>query len=240
MEKLREKVYELTAKQNEGIFKMSDQDLIEYVILPQIAKPTGPDTRGKCISDDFMELMADFGQELYKKNAFIGQVLFKIAMQRISHGAVTHNLRTILTQLPAPYRKYSVYFDEPAPMSLGCFHFIQKQGAFVLQLESCHEHMEDILFGIIDHLDKNGHEQGGLMLSSAVDGATLYQQAWIILHKCISFEKLWQHCATPDGWQQRKVFFQENWKRIDHKEFADRIGLNGHFKSFRAKKLVFA
>lgn len=67
MEKLREKVYELTAKQNEGIFKMSDQDLIEYVILPQIAKPTGPDTRGKCISDDFMELMADFGQELYKK-----------------------------------------------------------------------------------------------------------------------------------------------------------------------------
>lgn len=239
MEKLREKVYELTGKRNEGIFKMSDQDLIEYVILAQIVKPTGPDTRGKYISDDFMELMADFGQELYKKDVLIGQVLFEVAMQRISYDAI-HNQRTILTSLPAPYRKYSVYFDEPGPISLGCFHFLQKQGEFVLGIDGCRKHMEDILFGIIDHWDKNGHEQGEHMLPSAVDGATLYQQAWIILHKCIPFKKLWQHCATPDSWQQRKVFFQENWKRIDHKEFADRIGLNGHFKSLRAKRLVFA
>lgn len=247
---VNEVVYELTGKQDEKILGMNTTDLIEQVILPEIVRPTGQDTRGWRISDDYMYLIADYGHELWDGDCYRGGFLYEIAMQRISCGAVLHEATRVLEALPGPYRKYSTYFDQPGLMSGGCLHFLTEQAETVLKFKpegvyvsasasALADHMEKILFGIIDQLDETGKALTNYMLGREIDGAKVFLMAWITLRRCRP-ETLWRHCAGQKNWRRWTDFLREQWYCIDHDEFARLIGLSGPFKAWRAKRKLFA
>lgn len=240
MRKVNEAVYELTGRKNAAILKMSASDLIEQVILPEIVVVGGQDIRGWRISDAFMDLMAQYGEELRSGDSYRGGILYEIAMQRISCGAVLHEATPVWDALPKPYRKYSAYYDQPGLMSKSCFNFLQRQAENVLRYADQERalHMQKILFGIIDHLNSAGQELKGYMLGQEVDGAKVYAMAWITLCRC-RMEQLWRHLATPQGWEGHRMFFREYWNCIDPREFARLIGITGPFKAWRAKRKVF-
>ncbi len=233
-------VYELTGSKNAEILKMSVTDLIKQVILPEIVVIGGQDIRGWRISDSFMNLMAEYGEELRRGDSYRGNILYEIAMQRISCGAVLHERTPVLEALPRPYRKYSAYYDQPGLMSKGCFNFLQQQAENVLRYATAERalHMQTILFGIIDHLNSAGQELKGYMLGKEIDGVQVYAMAWITLCRCC-MQELWRHLATPQSWEEHRMFFREYWSSINHEEFARLIGLRGPFKVWRAQRKVF-
>ena len=63
---------------------MSQNEVVNKVILPIIVQPTGQDIRGWRIGDDYMSLMAEFGEYCWQQDAFTGEILLEIALQRIS------------------------------------------------------------------------------------------------------------------------------------------------------------
>lgn len=63
------------------------QDVVDNVILPMMAYPANQRNR---IGNAFMKFMAEFTQDVCRKDEHLGEIMLEIAMQRISDGAVLH------------------------------------------------------------------------------------------------------------------------------------------------------
>ena len=77
----------MSGKNVNELVGMSQNEVVNKVILPIIVQPTGQDIRGWRIGDDYMSLMAEFGEYCWQQDAFTGEILLEIALQRISCGA---------------------------------------------------------------------------------------------------------------------------------------------------------
>lgn len=133
------KVAAMSGKNVNELVGMSQNEVVNKVILPIIVQPTGQDIRGWRIGDDYMSLMAEFGEYCWQQDAFTGEILLEIALQRISCGAVLHEASSYKI-LPEAYRKYSAMCDQPGLMSDACFNFLQKQIVTCLKAKLTREH----------------------------------------------------------------------------------------------------
>lgn len=81
------------------------QDVVDNVILPMMAYPANRRNR---IGNAFMKFMAEFTQDVCRKDEHLGNIMLEIAMQRISDGAVLHpdDPTPTFEALPQAYRTY--------------------------------------------------------------------------------------------------------------------------------------
>ena len=60
----------MSGKNVNELVGMSQSEVVNKVILPIIVQPTGQDIRGWRIGDDYMSLMAEFGEYCWQQDAF--------------------------------------------------------------------------------------------------------------------------------------------------------------------------
>lgn len=212
--------------------------IVHNVILEKILQPSGQDIRGWRIGDNYMDLMADFGDYCYQQDTFTGGILLEIALQRLSKGAVLHE-GSRFDILPKAYQPYSACYDQFGLMSNDCWYFLSKQYAVCLKANLTKEHTKKIIFGLIDYLDDKGNTLGDFSLGG-MDFKTSPQEvfswAWNVAKTNFSFEERYVHFATPQKWQRHKTFFKENWKQINTKDFFQKIGETGFFNNRNIRK----
>lgn len=206
------------------------------IILDWILQPTGQDIRGWRICPTYMNLMAEFGEYCYKKDAYTGEVLLEIALQRISCGAVLHEPTPVRDALPKEYQKYSAACDQYGIMSEDCWNFLTKQGDLCFRIPQTCDHITKIIFGLLDHLTPEGHALNGYILGD-INGKTMYDWAWNIANSQIAFVDLFEHFATPSRYTKYADFFKANQERIDWNDFFKRIELSGLKNIFRRAKV---
>ena len=120
------RVAELTNMNVNELAAMPYRQVINSVVLPQILYPTGQDTRGWRIGENYMNLMAEFGTKCWLRDHFTGEIMLEIALQRLSKGAVLHEAHSFKV-LPQAYWKYSAMGDQPGLMTDTCWKFLQAQ-----------------------------------------------------------------------------------------------------------------
>lgn len=217
--------------QQGGMVKMMDK-----VILPFIVFPTGQDTRGWRIHDDFMAFMAEFGQFISEKSDTVYVILAEIAMQRLSHGAVLHEPTLILEALPPKYRKYSVVDDQRGLMTQACWDFYQKNAVMMLGNLRLHDHAAKICLGIITHCDEYGN---GIDYNWGLNMKTSLKDA-----KNFCIDNLCKYCTietidqiNADNWQHFLPFLQDAWNLINWDQFYQNVGASGIFRVRRRQKI---
>ena len=118
------------------------------------------------INDMFMNLLANFPQEISEKNIVLAPILFEIGLQRLSCGAVLHDDTPWPEPLPMKYREYSSRWDERHVMSEGCYNFIMNGLEQSLNFEMTRDHALKILFGLMEYTDAAGNIYSGLHTSN--------------------------------------------------------------------------
>jgi len=71
------RVAELTNMNVNELAAMPYRQVINSVVLPQILYPTGQDTRGWRIGENYMNLMAEFGTKCWLRDHFTGEIFMK-------------------------------------------------------------------------------------------------------------------------------------------------------------------
>lgn len=219
------------------------QTLADTVILPIILRPGGLDIRGWRIPDVYMTLMADFGKEIRDENWFIGDILLELALQRLSCGAVVHEL-TSFDVLPDHYKFYSAKRDQQGLMSDACWSFLTKQINTCLSGDiKTKEHAEKIVLGLLTHIDDSGKPIGSFMLDNSgfhVSGEEVIAWAKEIAFNKLPFKAIYEALATPENWERFSWWFGSNWKQIDQKDFFTRIQVKGFFAKRKIKKQILS
>lgn len=237
------RVAELSGVSQKEIAAMPHSNIVYQVVMPKILHEGGQDIRGWRISEDYMMLMADFGEYFWVQDWVSGEILLEIAMQRISKGAVLHE-PIKFDLLPEKYYKYSAAWDQPGLMTDGCWQFLTKQAKTCLQSKNLKGHMSKIICGLAEHLDKDGETKNGYMLSSSclksVKAQDIFNWAWQMIYwnNEIDSNELYSYFATPKRWQLYPVLFKERWNKIDKKDFYQRIGVEGFFNKLKARKTI--
>lgn len=205
-------------------------EIVDKVVLPKMA---GPKATRWCINDMFMNLMADYGYCIYTHNNGIGNVLFEIALQRLSCGAVIHGPISWHAYLPAMYWDYSSVGDENYGMTQGCYNFIMKSSEACLQAsKGVRNHTLQILFGLLGHISPSGkvsfvYDALGDFKKNAVE---LYAHAKRLVEYYANFDELYEYYATPDQWEKHKDWFSQYYEKINWSEFfEDTQCLKGNF-----------
>ena len=232
------RVAELTDMNVNELAAMPYRQVINSVVLPQILYPTGQDTRGWRIGENYMNLMAEFGTKCWLRDHFTGEIMLEIALQRLSKGAVLHEAHSFKV-LPQAYWKYSAMGDQPGLMTDTCWKFLQAQAHTCYQAKLTKEHITKIVFGLLDHWDEDGNELNGYMLKYAhshTNPKEVYQWAWQFAVDHFSFEEMYEHFATPESWQRFILFFKENKSKIQKSDFCRRIGVSGFWSKYKTWK----
>lgn len=197
------------------------REIIERYILPEVLKKSGS-ARGYKISDEYMEVVAEYTQIIRQKDVKMAELLLELAMQRISCGAVPHRYVGVAVSVPLKYVYYSAFDDKPAPMSNACFDFLVRgfPYAVVSNSEKLKRHASAILFGLIFNLDyQTGEPKNGLDLSCInTTSLEVRDWAWQTALDLIPFEEFWKKLVA-DGWIKYRHFFVENWYKINIAEF---------------------
>lgn len=237
---LLQKVAELSGVEIKTLQHMNSRQLADEVILPKIVIIGGQDTRGRRIGDDFMQLMADYAPELYHSDSYSGEILLELALQRLSKGAVLHEVHHLIDSLPPAYQKYSAAYDQYGLMSDACWNFLAKQASFCLKTNAA-EHTRKIIFGLLDHLTPQGETLNGFMpggLDFKVSAKEMYDTMRKTACSQLSFETLYEHFATPQRYKKYSFWLKDNWECIDQKDFFRRIGVSGFFEKRKIRKEI--
>lgn len=242
---------------------LSQRELVDNVILPLWVKKTGQDIRGWRVPDSFMEFMARFGNYCFAQDAYTGAVLYEIAMQRISCGAVLHKHRIVKVDefLPHEYSKYSTLCDQKGLMSPACWSFLRDQMKFMLYFDATKEHATAILFGVLDNVDRNGNLLNGYMFDGERDGLPDARDfwAWAVRNaldkdlypwmvRCPNEDKalvptviVEKHFSHPDRWRHYLWYWCKKWDKMskeDKQKFFDAIGVSGWWQKRIIKKEI--
>ena len=242
--------------------KMSQQQLVDDVILPLWLKPSGQNTRGWRIPDSFMEFMARFGKYCYDKDPATGAVLYELALHRISRGAVLHRHRPVNIDefLPVRYVIYSTGRDQPGLLSPRCWEFLREQMKYMLQYKETKEHATAILFGVLDNIDRNGTLLNGYILgigSGIPDPRDFWAWAvkvaldkdwypWMV--ECpaedkglVPIELVEKHFSRPKNWRNYLWYWSKRWPAMDKsakQKFFEAIGISGWWQKHIIKKEI--
>lgn len=203
------------------------QDVVDNVILPMMAYPA--DQRNR-IGNAFMKFMAEFTQDVCRKDEHLGNIMLEIAMQRISDGAVLHpeDQTPTFEALPQAYRTYGsqngYLGGEPGLMGKECEDFIVNALPVCLEHAKTRSHALAITFGLVHYLNEDGEEQEGYMLDSvayAPNGKLLYTLAKQWAEKYADEETIFRHYAQPNQWRKHIAWFaeQEKAEKLDWENF---------------------
>ncbi len=210
----KDKIEELKKTQNW-------KQIAEGYILPEILHHGGSE-RNYVISDEYMQLMSEYGAEIFSADTYIAEVLLEFGMQRISLGAVKHRMTSVALAVPQKYVYYSTFQDKPAMMTDACFEFLQDCLPICLKSPKLKKHARLILFGLITNLDyETGAELNGYKLANELlhyPLAEVKDEAWIIGLKNVDFTEFWTE-LVHDKWTKYKMFFEANWEKIDIRKF---------------------
>lgn len=242
--------------------KMSQQQLVDDVILPLWVKPSGQSTRGWRIPDSFMEFMARFGNYCYDEEPATGAVLYELAMQRISCGAVMHKHRKVGVSefLPAKYSIYAVGCDQKGLLSPRCWEFLREQMKYMLQYKETKEHATAILLGVLDNIDRHGNLLNGYIIGSGAgvpDPRDFWAWAvktaldkdwypWMV--ECpdedkglVPIELVEKHFSRPENWRNYLWYWSQKWPNMDRaakNRFFEAIGISGWWQKRIVKKEI--
>lgn len=200
---------------------MSWHNITERFILPEVLKRSGA-ARGYQISDEFMEVVAEYTQIIHPLDRQTAELLLEFALQRISCGGVEHKYMGNAINVPQKYACYSTFQDKPAPMSDACVDFLIRGLPYALISTSpkLKKHAQAILFALIYNLDyTSGEPKDNLDLSClSTTAEQLKDWAWKTAEIFIPFEEFWPKLVA-DGWTKYKKFFTDNWDRIGVSKF---------------------
>ena len=208
---------------------MSWNEVVEKVVLPKMAGPKG--TRW-CINDMFMNFVADNAYSIYIADKYLAGVLFEIALQRLSCGAVLHDGTPWPEPLPKQYWDYSSRWDESHVMTNGCYNFIMKAIDTCMKCEMTRSHALKVLLGLVSYISPDGAVNYGYLLPEEIEkkSAELYAKAKRTAEEFGTFEEIYQSYARPGQWQKHKIWFGNNFDKLDWKEFfIDTKCLEGNF-----------
>ena len=231
---LIKKIEELTGCNN--LKKMSWQQVVDNIILPKMA---GQDTRTS-INDMYMNFMADYAYDVYCINKDMANVLFEVALQRLSCGAVMYSTTYTLERLHQDYWSYSSLNDEPCDMTEGCYNFIMKASEICLKYgnEVTKLHTLEILLELINRIfpgEPFDYDSLGEFINKAED---LYKHSEKLVEQFAPYEMLYINYSKPDQWKKHKIWFAKNLKNLRwRKFFEDTNCLEGNFVQRRLQLL---
>lgn len=196
---------EITA---ENFAKMTWPEQVDYILIHL----AGGNNRW-CIHKDFMLFMAKFGNECIEMDKKTGQnltpVLFTIAMQRLSKGAVLHDAVDFSKQLPAKFWPYSSAHDDYHIMTDDCLEFIYNGLPIAAKLPATQEYALTIAWGLVEHLDENGKAEFSLYCDNALEhGKRLYAKGLEIIENNALAEDIFSRYSKPGQWQKHKVWLK--------------------------------
>lgn len=216
--------------------KMPWNKVVDEIILPKMAGPVG--TRW-CIHDDFMNLLADYHNEMYLNDAYTTSVMLEIALQRLSCGAVRHpnNPTTWPEPLPEKYWEYSSKWDEDHVMTQGCYNFICSAMGMCLNIELTRNHAMAILLGIMEAVSPTGEHNCYYLYKHEFEARCMYNKAQELVEEYGRYEELFESYAKPGQWEKHIDWFSRNYEEIDWNKFFENTKcLSGNwFKRWRQK-----
>ena len=194
----------------EDFEKMTWAEQVDYILLHL----AGGSNRW-CINKNFMSFMAQCGKECIKMDRHTEQklapTLFVIAMQRLSKGAVLHDVVNFKEQLSNRFWLYSSAHDDYHIMTPDCLEFIYNGLMVAAQLEPTRDYALKIAWGLSEHLDENGNCLNGFDLyceNAAEEGKKLYAKAIEIIEKTASAEDIFSRYSKPGQWQKHKLWLK--------------------------------
>lgn len=202
-----------------------------------------------CINDRFMYFMAKFGQECIKEDIKTGHdfssVLFTVAMQRLSKGAVLHAPVDLLETLPFEFRGYSSYYDDYHIMTPGCLEFIYHGLPVAAKHAPTKDYALTIAWGLLRHLDELGVRYDRFSLdceNPLEEGKQLYRTAKAIIENNLPNEEIFAGYAQPYQWQKHTKWLknyltkEKRWQEFFKKLGVPRLCLVHRHKIRRAIK----
>jgi len=222
---------------------MSWQRIVDEVILPKIA---GRSNRWH-ITDEFMAFMADFGKECIEMDKSNGTnlapVLFTVAMQRLSKGALKHKGVQFDKQLPKKYWEYSSAHDDYGIMTPGCLQFIYYGLPVAAQFAPTREYALIQAWGLVEHLDAQGNRNDFDLYcdSPSENGIKLYDTGLRLVEQWTKEEELYEHFASPEQWRKHLDWFHAHQKMFQWDDFFSRIydpAGKGWFKRWSEKRAI--
>ena len=163
-----------------------------------------------CINKNFMSFMARFGKDCiemdYQSRNNLAAVLFTVAMQRLSKGAVLHDVVNFSEQLPNKFWIYSSAHDDYHIMTQDCLEFIYNGLPIAAQFEPTRDYALKIAWGLAEHLDENGNQYGFSLYCSYphAEGKKLFAKAVEIIETNVSKEDIFSRYAQTNQWQKHK------------------------------------
>ncbi|MBP5353389.1 MAG: hypothetical protein J6Y91_06500 [Alphaproteobacteria bacterium] len=223
---------------------MSQQELVDKIILPHLAGIARDNIRYNRITGTYMQFLADWGQTCIELDRTSGELLMEMALQRLSKGAVIHSGVHLINILPDEYKKYTAAYDEPGLVGPECWNFIKANLVFCIQnlrTESYRCHAEAILWGLLDHLNPDGSTNDGYMWNRpdyvGASEAEAYHWAEVAAIKCFGVDAIAQHFAPK--WQQHKDFLRRYDDGINWDNFFKKVDLDAEPYSSGLGRFVY-
>ena len=212
--------------------------LINLYVLPKVAGSNGR----KCISDDFLNLVADYASEICAKDSYIAGAILEICLQRLANGAIPANISISMDNLPHEYKEYSSAMDKPYPMTGGCLNFLMNGLEFAFYNAETRNHATMILFTFVEQISPTGRVKNKEKLGEyAKYSAGMFAHAEKLLEKHLSFEELYVHFAQPDQWEKHIAWFKNNQHLINWDKFFKDVNVaqqGNKFSRWQAKRRI--
>lgn len=236
MEKIISYIENVTKERNLSLFTW--EELVDKIILPKMAGPKNEMQSRYKIGDMFMNLLAYFPQEISEKNIVLAPILFEIALQRLSCGAVLHDSTPWPEPLPEKYWEYSSKWDERHVMTEGCYNFIMNGLEQALKFDMTRDHALKILFGLMEYTDVTGNIYADFMLGDFKGkAAQLYRHAEKLVEGNASFEEIYPYYARVGQWEKHISYLSKNKDKINWDDFFEKTqAAKGNFISRRLQR----
>lgn len=218
------------------------QEIVDKIILPKMAGPKNKAQSRYMINDMFMNLLAEYAYDISCKDQTLAPILFEIALQRLSCGAVLHDSTPWPEPLPMKYHEYSSLWDERHVMSEGCYNFIMSGLEKSLNFDMTRTHALKILFGLMHHISPTGNIDSNYSLSNFKNkAAQLYHHAEKLVESHASFEEIYPYYTRPLQWKKHIFYFGKNKDKIDWSDFFQKTqaASQGNFiKKWQKRKAI--
>lgn len=167
-----------------------------------------------CIHKDFMIFMARYGKECIALDNETGEnfapILFTVAMQRLSKGAVKHDSVNFEEQLRDKFWIYSSAHDDSHVMTNDCLEFIYSGLPVAAQLEKTKDYALKIAWGLVEHLDEEGNRYNYDLYcdNPQLEGKKLFAKAEDIIEKNAPYSYIFSRYSKKHEWQKHKKWLK--------------------------------
>lgn len=229
-------VVEHSKTTKEEFCKLTWPEKVDFILL----RLAGGSNRW-CIHKNFMEFMAIYGEDCIKEDRQAGtnlaSVLFTVAMQRLSKGAVLHENVNFCTQLPEKFWVYSSANDDYHIMTDDCVFFIKRGLPVAAKYAPTKDYALTIAWGLVEHIDQDGY---GMDLNDPIIGKDLFFCAQrIIMEEEYTYDELFHRYAKPYQWRKHADWL---WRYLSRSkkwdEFFKKIEIPGGLKGWKNRRQI--